>query len=304
VGSTQAAFAGTYRGQTAAFALDAPRANLADFNDLFDPGDVLGGHGRVKADFRRTAAGVQTRAEVAVTGVEYRRIPLGDLAARWTSAGSRVDGQATFTGLAGRLSAEGSVTFPGRVPLQKLIASSTYDLRATLLGFDLNTWLPVLGYELPLGGRVDAKASLRGRFPALAVSTEAGLSCDGAIGQVAYRWNTPRSDELRRVMVGFQMGRDRRQALRELAQRTGVPELSRFASAVIQADSLGVPLSRVLHEQSDEMRLRRRQRAEELAQKAPVKMLFPMVLLIFPALFVVVLGPAVPRLLSAFSAFN
>jgi len=169
-----------------------------------------------------------------------------------------------------------------------------------------------VGYLLP-GVVVDRlaksrKNAIRRALPSsldmLALSTEAGLSFDGAIGQVAYRWNTPLSDELRRVMVEFQMGRDRRQALRELAQRTGVPELSRFASAVIQADSLGVPLSRVLHEQSDEMRLRRRQRAEELAQKAPVKMLFPMVLLIFPALFVVVLGPAVPRLLSAFSAFN
>ena len=100
------------------------------------------------------------------------------------------------------------------------------------------------------------------------------------------------------------MGRERRQALKEMAQRTGVPELSRFAAAVIQADSLGVPLSRVLHEQSSEIRIRRRQRAEESAQKAPVKMLFPMVFLIFPALFVVVLGPAIPRLLEAFSAFN
>jgi tight adherence protein C len=98
------------------------------------------------------------------------------------------------------------------------------------------------------------------------------------------------------------MGRERRQALRELAQRTGVPELARFASAVVQADSLGVPLSQVLREQSAEIRMRRRQRAEESARKAPVKMLFPMILLIFPALFVVILGPAVPRLLEAFSA--
>jgi tight adherence protein C len=100
------------------------------------------------------------------------------------------------------------------------------------------------------------------------------------------------------------MGRDRKQALRELGARTGVPELIRFASAVIQADSLGVPLSRVLHEQSAEMRQRRRQRAEESARTAPVKMLFPMVALIFPALFVVILGPAVPRLLEALQAFN
>jgi tight adherence protein C len=133
----------------------------------------------------------------------------------------------------------------------------------------------------------------------LALSAEAGLSFDGAIGQVAHRWNNALSDEFRRLLVEFQMGRERRHALRELADRSGVAELARFANAVVQADSLGVPLSRVLHEQSAEIRLRRRQRAEELARKAPVKMLFPMVGLIFPALFVVILGPAVPRLLEA-----
>jgi tight adherence protein C len=170
----------------------------------------------------------------------------------------------------------------------------------------------LLGYVVP-GIVVDRMArkraaAIRRALPAsldmLALSTEAGLSFDGAIGQVAHRWDTALSEELRRLLVEFQMGRDRKQSLRELGQRTGVPELIRFASAVIQADSLGVPLSRVLHEQSAEIRLRRRQRAEESARKAPVKMLFPMVVLIFPALFVVILGPAIPRLLEAFKAFN
>ena len=170
----------------------------------------------------------------------------------------------------------------------------------------------LLGYLLP-GVVVDRmassrKAAIRRALPAsldmLALSSEAGLSFDGAIGQVAHRWDTPLSEELRRVLVEFQMGRDRKQALRELGARTGVPELIRFASAVIQADSLGVPLSRVLHEQSAEIRQRRRQRAEESARTAPVKMLFPMVALIFPALFVVILGPAIPRLLQALQAFN
>jgi len=170
----------------------------------------------------------------------------------------------------------------------------------------------LLGYVVPgvvldtIGRR--RKVAIARALPAaldmLALSAEAGLSFDGAIGQVAHRWDTPLSDEFRRVLVEFQVGRERRHALRELAQRTGVPELSRFASAVVQADSLGVPLSQVLHEQSIEIRMRRRQRAEEAARKAPVKMLFPMVLLIFPALFVVVLGPAVPRLLDAFGGLR
>jgi tight adherence protein C len=167
-----------------------------------------------------------------------------------------------------------------------------------------------LGFALP-GIVVDAisrrrKSDIRRALPAaldmLALSAEAGLTFDGAIGQVAHRWDNALSEEFRRLLVEFQMGRERRYALRELAKRSGVPELGRFANAVVQADSLGVPLSRVLHEQSAEIRLRRRQRAEELARKAPVKMLFPMVALIFPALFVVILGPAVPRLLEAFGS--
>ena len=165
----------------------------------------------------------------------------------------------------------------------------------------------LLGFAIP-GFVIDAMArgrrdAIRRALPAaldmLALSAEAGLSFDGAVSQVAHRWNTALSEEFRRVLVEFQMGRERRQALRELAERSGVPQLKRFANAVIQADSLGVPLSRVLREQSAQIRTQRRQRAEELARKAPVKMLYPMVALIFPALFVVVLGPAVPRLLQS-----
>ncbi len=98
------------------------------------------------------------------------------------------------------------------------------------------------------------------------------------------------------------MGSDRRAALRGLGRRVGIPDVTRFANAIIQADSLGVPISKVLIEQAIEMRTRRRQRAEEAARKAPIKMLFPMVGLIFPALFVVILGPAVPGLLDIFGA--
>lgn len=134
----------------------------------------------------------------------------------------------------------------------------------------------------------------------LALSASAGMTFDGAVGQVAQRWKGPLSDELRQLLVEFNMGRDRRVALRALGERTGVPEVARFANAVLQADALGTPMSRVLEEQAVEMRTRRRQRAEESARKAPVKMLFPMVGLIFPALFVVILGPAVPRFIDLF----
>jgi tight adherence protein C len=135
----------------------------------------------------------------------------------------------------------------------------------------------------------------------LALSARAGMTFDGAISQVVQRWDSPLSDEFRRILAEFRMGRDRRDALRAMAERTGVPDVKRFANAVVQADSLGVPISKVLLDQSIEMRTRRRQRAEESARTAPVKMLFPMVGLIFPALFVVILGPAVPRFLELFA---
>ena len=135
----------------------------------------------------------------------------------------------------------------------------------------------------------------------LALSARAGMTFDGAVSQVVQRWDSPLSDEFRRVLAEFRMGRDRRDALRAMAERTGVADVKRFANAVVQADTLGVPISKVLLDQSVEMRTRRRQRAEESARTAPVKMLFPMVGLIFPALFVVILGPAVPRFLEMFA---
>jgi len=138
----------------------------------------------------------------------------------------------------------------------------------------------------------------------LALSARAGMTLDGAVAQVAHRWESPLTAEFRRMLSEFRMGRDRRDALRDMASRTGVPEVVRFANAVVQADALGVPISKVLRDQALEMRTRRRQRAEAAARKAPIKMLFPMVGLIFPALFVVILGPAVPKLLDIFRVAN
>jgi tight adherence protein C len=165
------------------------------------------------------------------------------------------------------------------------------------------------GYVLPgilLSRAVSARKrkilrALPSALDMLALSARAGMTFDGAIAQVVQRWDNPLSDEFRVLLSEFRMGRDRREALRALAQRTGVADVVRFTNAVIQADSLGVPISKVLHDQAIEMRTRRRQRAEESARKAPVKMLFPMVGLIFPALFVVILGPAVPRFIDLFA---
>jgi tight adherence protein C len=167
----------------------------------------------------------------------------------------------------------------------------------------------LFGYVVPgfmLGRAVSSRKrrilrALPSALDMLALSAKAGMTFDGAVAQVVQRWDNPFSDELRILLTEFRMGRDRREALRSLGQRTGVQDVVRFSNAVIQADSLGVPVSRVLHDQALEMRTRRRQRAEESARKAPVKMLFPMVGLIFPALFVVILGPAVPRFIDLFA---
>jgi tight adherence protein C len=165
------------------------------------------------------------------------------------------------------------------------------------------------GFALPamvIGAmaRTRKRAIQRALIPSLdmlALSAEAGLAFDGAIAQVIQRWRNPLSEELHRLLLEFQMGRDRRQALRELARRTNVPDVGKFISAVIQADTLGVGLAKVLQDQAIDLRTRRRQRAEELARLAPIKMMFPMVLLIFPALFVVILGPAVPKFITIFN---
>ena len=126
----------------------------------------------------------------------------------------------------------------------------------------------------------------------LTISVEAGLGFDAAMSKVAEKWNNELSLAFNRVIQEIQMGKLRREALRDMADRMDVSDVSSFVAAIIQADQLGVSIAKVLRIQSEQMRIRRRQRAEEKAHQAPVKMLFPMAFLIFPALFIVLLGPA------------
>jgi tight adherence protein C len=167
----------------------------------------------------------------------------------------------------------------------------------------------VLGYMLPvmwLGRKITArKRAIQRALPdaldLLCISVEAGLAFDLALQRVSQKWDDELSREFKRVLSDIRLGRTRREALKDLAERTGVDDVQTFTAAIIQADQLGVSMSKILRLQSDQMRIKRRQRAEELAQQAPIKMLFPMVFLIFPALFVVILGPAVPRIMSSFA---
>jgi tight adherence protein C len=135
----------------------------------------------------------------------------------------------------------------------------------------------------------------------LTISVESGLAFDAGLAQVARRTTGPLAQEFFRVLQEMQIGTGRIQAMRALAERTDVPELKSFVGAMIQADAFGIPISGVLRVQAKELRVKRSQRAEELAQKVPVKILFPLIFCILPCLFLVILGPAVIRVIDNFS---
>jgi tight adherence protein C len=164
-----------------------------------------------------------------------------------------------------------------------------------------------IGYLLPgmwLGRQIKTRKhnivkALPDALDLLTISVEAGLAFDLALMRVAEKWENELSNEFRRVLTDTRLGRARRDALKDMAQRTGVEDVQTFTAAIIQAEQLGVSIGKILRIQSDQMRIRRRQRAEEAAHKAPIKMLIPMAFLIFPSLFVVILGPAVPRLMQS-----
>lgn len=134
----------------------------------------------------------------------------------------------------------------------------------------------------------------------LVISVEAGLGFDSALAQVARNTEGPLASEFGRVLQEMQIGLGRSSALRALGERTTLPDLRSFATAMVQADSFGIPVGQVLRVQSDEIRVKRRQRAEEMAQKVPVKILMPLMACILPCLFIVVIGPAAISLMRAF----
>jgi tight adherence protein C len=169
-----------------------------------------------------------------------------------------------------------------------------------------------LGYLLPgiwLGQQIKKRKknivkALPDALDLLTISVEAGLAFDSAMQRVSEKWDNELSKEFKRVLTDTRLGRARRDALKDMSARTGVDDVQTFTAAIIQAEQLGVSIGKILRIQADQMRVRRRQRAEEAAQKAPIKMLFPMVFLIFPALFVVILGPAIPRLMKSLGSVS
>ena len=178
---------------------------------------------------------------------------------------------------------------------------------AILLGLEQPMFLlavvggAVLGYLLPqmvLSNKVKKRQkkillAMPSALDLLTISVEAGLSFDAALTRVSEKYQNPLTSEITQVLNEIRLGRPRVEALEDMARRCKVEELTNFVQAVVQSEQLGVGIANVLRIQSEEIRRRRRQRAEEQGQKAPLKMLFPMVGCIFPTLFIVLLGPAV-----------
>ena len=148
------------------------------------------------------------------------------------------------------------------------------------------------------------KTALRRALPdaldLLAVSVEAGLGFDGAIMKLMDHMEGPLAEEFALTLGEMRIGRSRHEALKNLADRTDLPEMSAFTRAIIQADQLGISLGRILRVQASDTRIRRQAEAEEMAMKAPIKMMFPTAIFIFPAMFIVILGPAVLGLAETF----
>lgn len=162
------------------------------------------------------------------------------------------------------------------------------------------------GYIAPefwLGRKMKARSyamilQLPDALDLLTISVEAGLGFDAALSKVVEKMEGPLVDEYRQALAEVRMGRSRRDALRDVANRADAQPVSNFIGAIVQAEQLGVPIAKVLQIQSNQLRIERRQRAEEAAAKAPVKMLFPMVGCIFPTIFIVILGPAIIKVMG------
>jgi tight adherence protein C len=193
----------------------------------------------------------------------------------------------------------------------KLLSLIAFAVIAFLLGLLLTgTFITALlallvggavGYLAPefwLGKKIAARSmamvlQLPDALDLLTISVEAGLGFDAALAKCVEKMEGPLVDEFRQALAEVRMGRTRREALRDVATRADAQPVSNFIGAIVQAEQLGVPIAKVLQIQSNQLRIERRQRAEEAAAKAPVKMLFPMVGCIFPTIFIVILGPAI-----------
>lgn len=185
VGSTKAGFSAAVSKGSIAFSMQSKRADLSDFNDYFDTGDTLAGSGGVSLSFEHFENLTYTSGDIDIKGLRYRRFPIGDTDADWRSIRNIAQGRVSIGGDHGRLRASGTIGFAPSAQLAQLVTRSQYDINAALSGFDLTTWLPALGFsQVPVTGRVDGSAHVRGSFPHIGVTGGASLR-DGTIGPLA-----------------------------------------------------------------------------------------------------------------------
>ncbi|MBI3161941.1 MAG: type II secretion system F family protein [Chloroflexi bacterium] len=198
----------------------------------------------------------------------------------------------------------GAAVFGGLL-LVIALASRTWPVGRIILVVSIFTLLGFFFPQLWLQGRINSRqAEVRKALPdaldLLTICVEAGLGFDAAMSKVAEKWENELSLMFSRCIREVQLGKPQREALRDMSDRLGLPELTSFIAAVIQSQILGVSLAKVLRIQSDQMRVKRRQFAEELAHKAPVKMIIPMALLTFPSIMIILMAPAGFQIMGAF----
>jgi len=176
-------------------------------------------------------------------------------------------------------------------------------LLAVVGGAVFGFFLPILYLRTLIDRRKqEVLKSLPDALDLMCICVEAGLSFDGAMAKVYEKWNNALGMAFGRVIHEIQLGTSRRQSLRNMADRLDVPDVTSFTASIIQADQLGVSISTVLSVQAEQMRIKRRQRAEEKAQQAPVKIMIPLAIFILPSIWIVTLGPAIVQLYGIFYA--
>lgn len=180
VGSTVAAFSAALGPGSVGFTASSRAANLADFDDFFDEGDMLAGSGPIALTFSAGGRAAQSTGNLDLHGVRLRRYPLGDVTSRWSTAGGRIAGTLASTGSAGALTLRGTVT-PGVGSPLAVLTGAGYDAQVTIAGLDLGTWVNSAGISMPVGGKLDGTARLSGRYPDLALDGSLALS-GGTIG--------------------------------------------------------------------------------------------------------------------------
>lgn len=272
---------------------------------------------RARRSSSRRLASLQTRDEVLSSGISERAIApviegLGKFALRFTPQGwvNKAQKKLVYAGMADRMdgntwAALRIIALIGVLVMFFVVQSAFGTPIQKLMLFGVLMGIGFVGPEAVLNRRIDDRRkemekSLPDLIDLLVISVEAGLGFEAAMGRVTQAVPGELSREFTRTLQETRVGVSRHKALRALAERTDVDDLNAFVLALIQADQFGVSIARMLRVQADEMRVRRRQRAQEKAFAAPVKLVFPLVLCIFPSMFVVLLGPAAINIATVF----